>query len=280
LLPITEQQVSAAAPTANDDSGQVGEWEAFLNNVPVIPTISDHVRQIYRQGLQMGNHAHVIAKIGDCNTENYAFLSPLDSGNEDLGPYSNLQPAVEYFKGSFSLDSVAGRTGYSALTVLDSTWADPRVCQPGESSAYCEIRRRHASVAIIMFGSNDIFTLTADQYESSIRQIIEMSIAHGTIPILTTATNRRELGNKWATLLQFNVITVNLARQYDVPVINFWLAAQSLPGGGISSDLAHLTYSGSPRVSFNGEEKIAGFSLRNLVTLQALEAVRQAVAGS
>lgn len=276
-LPIVEEQVAPAV--SNAESPQAGDEEALLSSIPVIPAISGTARQIYLRGQAMGNHAHVIAKIGDCNTENYAFLSPLDAGNYDLGPYGDLQPTIDFFKGSFSLDSVAGRTGYSALTVLDSTWADPKVCLAGESSVYCELRRHHASIAIIMFGSNDIFTLTADQYEQSIREIVRLSIAHGTIPVLTTFTNSRALGPKWQTLLDYNAITVKVAQDNDIPLINFWRAAQALPNGGISGDLAHLTYSGSPRVSFHGEETQAGFSLRNLVTLQTLDAIRKAAMG-
>lgn len=265
-----EQPAEQPAPPVIE--GVSGDLVAQLSAVPVVPSATARSREIFAAGQRMGNNAHVVAKVGDCNTENVAFLRPLDTGNYSLGQYGYLAATINFFSGSFSRESVAGRTGYSALTVLDATWADPRQCKAGDSSLWCEYTLIKPSVALIMFGSNDIFTLTVEQYSHALRTIVEYSINGGVIPVLSTFPNQPS-----DTLLQLNIATVNIARQYDVPVMNLWLPAQSLPNWGMASDMAHLTYSGSATVSFNGEETQYGFSLRNLVVLQTLDALRTGI---
>ncbi|NDJ75531.1 MAG: hypothetical protein GYB65_04665, partial [Chloroflexi bacterium] len=78
--------------------------------------------------------------------------------------------------------------------------------------------------------------------------------------------------------LQLNTITVNLAYEFDVPVINFWKAARPLPTCGLL-DSVHLSTAGPPYGAFfTGQENEAGFTLRNLVTLQTLDALRRSAA--
>jgi hypothetical protein len=183
-----------------------------------------------------------------------------------------LQDTVAYFKGSFARTSVAARVGFSALTVIDATWADPSVCEPGESSVWCELRTSRAAVVIIMFGANDVTSLSAAQFEQSLRQIIEWSIQHGTIPVLTTMSL---CGGRQDQAVQLNVVMVNLAAEYDVPLLNFWRAARDLPHCGMGDDI-HLSAGGPPYgVYFTGDETQYGFTLRNLVTLQTLDELRR-----
>ncbi len=273
-LPVSQETIQATAAPAVGSGPAGSANEAALMAVPIVPTVTANTRTIYQRGQRAGNRPNVFAKVGDCNTEAYPFLSPLDFGLVNLGPYSNLQSTVRYFAGSYARQSAAGRTGYNSLTVLDAVWADPNLCQAGESSLYCEYRRLRPSVAIIMFGANDVKNLTVQQFQQAMRRILDLSVRMGIIPVLTTFT-----GAQSDALLQYNMILVNLAREYNIPIINFWRAARTLPSSGLGADGLHLSYSGSPQVSFNGEEKSYGFSLRNLVTLQTLDVLRRAVFG-
>ena len=55
----------------------------FWQSLPVIPSqVSQRVRQIYLNGLALGNQPHVFSRIGDCNSAAPAFLVGFD------GPYN------------------------------------------------------------------------------------------------------------------------------------------------------------------------------------------------
>ncbi len=274
-LPVVDPVLDAPVPQVSPPQDE-GTLLETLAAVPLVSGIGEHTRAMYATGQGVGNRPHVLARVGDCNSESYAFLAPLDVGNYDLGPYAHLQDTVSFFAGSFARQSVAARTGFSALSVLDALWADPEQCQPGESPLWCEYRAIRPAVAVIMFGTNDVHTLTPEQYTSALRRILDFSLRRGTIPLLSTFTGDPE-DPRWLAVLHYNALTINLAREYDVPLMNFWLAARELPNGGMAADGIHLSYSGSPRVSFRGEETQWGFSARNLLTLQALDELRRVV---
>ena len=106
-------------------------------------------------------------------------------------------------------------------------------------------------------------------YESYLWAIIEFSIAHGTVPILGTKADNIEGDGS------INQVIVKLAKEYDVPLWNYWAAVQPLPNHGLIFDGFHLTwarnYFDRPDVMQNA------WPWRNLTALQAIDAVwRQA----
>jgi hypothetical protein len=280
FLPVLAILAAVIAPALNPTAVQGNDPAAVLQTIPVLPTLTTHVRDIFAQGQQMGSRANVFTQVGDCNSDTRAFLFPFDRGEYDLGPYASLEETVRFFTGSFARDSAAGQFGYSALSVLDPLFADPQVCQRGESSVACEYRRSQPAVALIMFGANDVVGLTEEQYAASIGQIVATSLDRGIIPVLSTFP---WCANDWQyeKALRLNVITVQVAREYDVPLVNFWRAAQTLPNCGYAPDTHHLSQAGprgyAPFVAFNGEEARSGNTLRNLLTLQILDLLRREV---
>jgi hypothetical protein len=266
-----------------DEPGEPPEYAALMA-VPILPEPGDSLRQIFERGQALGNDPHVFTKVGDCNTDTSYFFAAFDQGDYDLGSYADLQPTVTFFAGSFAHTSLAGQVGFNAHTVLESLWSDPAICRPaeGEGPLACEYRRVRPGVAIMMFGPNDLLNLTEQQFTDSVRAIVEQSVADGVIPVLTTFTWHRD--NLWPQALRFNLITVEIAREYGVPLINFWRAAQALPNLGLVEDYTHLTAApssgGTFHIAFNGEEKTSGYTLRNLLTLQTLDMLRREVLDS
>jgi|GEM_PF-833964 len=278
--PVAQAAEGAAAPTGPlAVSGDVGAMEAQLSAIPVVPVVTARAIELYQAALRAGRNPQRFTKIGDCNSENAAFMKGFDWNNYNLGNYGYLQGTVDYFAGSFAQDSVAGKVGYSAVTVTDSIWGDPNLCKAGEAPAYCEVRTSNAAFTIIMFGANDISILTPERYGSALRRILDLTIQGRSVPILSTFTTDPSQPDRWAKALQLNLITVNVAREYDLPVMNFWQAAKSLPSAGMSGDNAHLTTHSGSTIAFDGNENQYGFTMRNLVTLQTLDAVRQGVGG-
>jgi hypothetical protein len=87
-------------------------------------------------------------------------------------------------------------------------------------------------------------------------------IEKGTVPILMTKADAAELGNGVQVI---NPAIVQVARDYDVPVINFWRSAQYLDNHGIDPN----------REGFHLSAE--GYKLKNILALRALYMVWTAV---
>ena len=66
-----------------------------------------------------------------------------------------------------------------------------------------------------------------DTYERYMRQIIEYTMAQGAVPILATKADNIEKDQS------INLTTAKLAYEYDLPLWNWWAAAQPLGDHGI-----------------------------------------------
>ena len=242
-----------------------------LTAYPVVGRATGRARQIFLDGRARGNNPHVVAKVGDCSSEHWYFLKPFAWGEYNLAGYSNLQAVINHFGESLAYDSEATHNGFNANAVIAPEWANPAVCQPGESPLECEFRIHRPSVAIIMFGTSDLLVMTPGEFDHYMREMVDMTIEAGVIPILSTFPGN--LGF-WDRTILYNQIVVRIALDYDIPLINLWLALESLPNHGLEPDGFHLgeppygtsCYLTAPYLS-------AGYTMRNLVTMQTLDAV-------
>ncbi len=259
---------------------------ARLNSWPVMPTtLAWRVQEIFLAGRQNGMQARAFAKVGDCMTDSEAFLNPFGLGLYDLGPYDELQAVIDFFSvsprpevglaNSFVADSEAAYTGFNAVSVLDPAWQDPAVCLPNEGSLACEYRLTRPATAIVLFGAVDIQSLTLEQFDHYLRRIVIETIRQGIIPVLSTFPSSPDY--LWLPSLQFNNLILQVAEEQELPLVNLWLASRSLPNYGLAPDNHRLSYSGDLFVSFNGDEAVWGYTLRNLLTLQVLDLLRREV---
>ncbi len=234
-------------------------------DLPAIPAISDTIVQIYQRGLELGNNPHAFSKIGDCGSTPAWFLGDFDRGAEfyRLGEYQHLQEVIAEYKGSFDRTSLAARSGFNAPSLLVPLWADRTYCQANETPLACEYRLHRPVIAFIMLGTNDVWHPT--EFEPQMRKIIEFSIQNGVIPILATKADNQEGDGS------INAAIARLAYEYDIPLWNYWKAADSLPNHGLQEDMAHLTWG---RNFFDDPEAMSkAWPVRNLTALQMLDAV-------
>ncbi len=251
----TPTETFTATPDTRPDPVQWSSWAA-------VPTVSYVARQVYEQGLAMGNDPHVFSVVGDCQSEPNVFLGIYATDRYWLGEnYQYLQETIDYFHGSFERKSLAVRDGLSAPTALTPLWADKEACEENESPVACELRVRKPSILFINLGTNWRADASALAYEKYLRQIVDLVVANGTLPILTTKADNIEGDHG------LNLVTARVAHDYDIPLMNFWLAAQSLENGGLDAgrDNIYLTPDGWDR--------------RNFTALRALDAVRRALNG-
>lgn len=234
-------------------------------------SISDRAVAIYRAGVADGNDPAMFTTVGDCITAIHPFMVGFDSGEYNLGAYAELQTTVDYFEGSFGRGSQASGNNFSTATVLDPMWANDRMCEVGETPLACEYRLTNPSVAIIMLGTNDVARYSVDVYEEFLTGIVDYTIEQNIVPVLTTFPT---LPNYYATQSErFNAVVIELAATYDIPLIDFRSAVVDLPNHGMNTDGLHPSNRGDTFIDFRGEQYRYGMTMRDLITLQMLDAI-------
>jgi hypothetical protein len=239
-----------------------------LDAYPVIPAAAAGASTIFQHGQTLGRDANVLSKVGDCNSADWFFLHPFGQDQYDLGDYTDLQATVDAFSTSFTYQSYAAYNGLNARAALDPTWADPAVCRADESPLLCEYRVHNPSVAIIMFGSNDVLVLTPVQFDHALRRVIYETIQAGIIPVMSTFPRYIPLPDR---SILYNQIVIRVALDFNVPVMNLWLALEPLPDYGIDDDGYHMNGPVTRAGDFASARNLqTGYPVRNLVTLQTL----------
>jgi uncharacterized protein YraI len=289
-LPVSSEIVasagSAPAPAAATQVGAPAQPPAantagkLTFAAQITPAVRSTMRAVYLRGLARGNNPHVFSRIGDCLVGHVWFLFPFGTGQPyDLGDYGYLQAVINNFMASprpgvansFVTIGQAARSAFTSGSVLDPAWADPGLCQPGESPLLCEFRTAKPSVAFVMFGVVDVAAMSADDFGRILPQVIQQSLSNGVIPIMSTAPENPAFAAK---AQRFNQIVISVAQRYRVPLINLRDALADLPNHGLDPDGIHLTpgasYVGG---SFARQRLQEGFTLWNLLALQSLDTV-------
>lgn len=250
-----------------------------LYAAPVISPVSPTMHDVYELGLSVGHYTHVITKIGDSVSADPLYLMPMSHPGVALGPYDYLRDALDLFSASTQVESVAARVGMNTYAIFDSTWAPPDSCQGGETPLACELRRKQPSIALIMFGANDVLHLNDVEYEQQMRRIVDETLAQGVIPVLSTFSFHFDPANPVSgKSITFNTKIIQIANDYQIPLINLWLAAHALPEDGLEQDGIHMKHWGTDTLDFsNGYPAYSGASLRNLLALRMLDEIRRTV---
>jgi len=272
---------SAPASTENLPvlSGNEAVLAEQLASIPVVPTISGNAVAIYQRGIEQGRNPQHFIQIGDSNSASQAYLGLVGQGNYALGSYGYLQSTIEYFIGgginSFTQKQQTAQSGNLTTTIIDPIFADSRYC-PGTAPLDCELNRTSPSIAIIYLGAADRQTIDHETYYNALRTIVERSVANNVLPILTLMPTKPHPQRSELKGMEFNMIMLDIARQYDIPVINMWAAVRGLPEKGMENDLLHFTYSYTDFLNFNGGEEQWGYTRWNLEVLKTLHQLRVA----
>lgn len=232
----TETPTSIFTPTSTstatpDTRPLPRNWSSW----PVIPTVSARAVEIYRQGQQMGVTPNTFSVVGDCQSEPEVFMGIYGTDRNPIGEnYPELLETIALFYDSFNHDSVAVRDGLSAPSALDPFWADTARCNATESPLACELRLYKPMIVFINLGTNWRADASADAYEAYLRQIVEQIIASGAVPILANKSDNVEGDHS------LNLATAKVAYDYDIPLMNFWLIADSLPNHGLDPERNYI----------------------------------------
>ena len=226
--------------------------------------VKQNIREVYRKGQTLGRNPRAFAKVGDSTIENGYFFAAFDRGNYKLGTYAHLQATINLYAGSFGRESVAVGVGYHTTTVMDPEQTNSR-CQSGETLFECELRLTSPCVVLIRLGANDVGM--PDIFERKLRQMVELALTKGIIPVLGTKADRQE-----GSANTINIIIRQIALGYKIPLWDFDVIAETMPNRGLASDNIHPT-NGLVRDYTRAEVFQLGHEMQDLTALMTLDAI-------
>lgn len=239
LEPIPSKTPVPPSPTPNySPTPDTRLTSHYWREWPVVPSLSAYAQTILANALQEGKlDPHTFSKVGDCQMTSDTFL-----GGYALGKYpipDGHEATVEWFSISMTSESVTAEKGLGISSVLNPMFgfgAGYKQCKRNESPIDCELRTRKPAVVLIGMGTNWIpnAELKFDQY---LREVVDTIINAGALPILATKADNVE--EDWA----LNETIVQVAYEYDLPLVNVWRSVQDLPGRGIERKI-YLTPDG------------------------------------
>ncbi len=262
VIPAATEEPTAEPAAAQTDDGLPDDWWMDL---PVLPRVSEKAIAIYAEGIDRGNNPTRFSKIGDCQSIRQYFIGIFDDPvTYKLGQFVYLESAIDNFHGSFDRKSLAVKTGWNVASVLTVINADPEACDLNETPLECEFRLWNPSITIVSMETWPEDRPTS-YYENYLRRIVEFNIQRGVLPILATKADNLEGDHS------INRAIARVAREYDVPLWNFWRAVQPLPNRGLLEDGFHLTHNNN---NFADSEVLeSAWPVRNLTALMALDTV-------
>lgn len=282
-IPPTEAATEEPAPAVASPTAAPQPTDTALPT-PTVPPVSingmpsdqfivisddtrNHVRQIFANGESLGRDPAVFSILGDSLIATPQSLAKWDGEDFTLGEYGFLQATIDQYAGSFGRYGASVRVGLHSWSVFDPLWADKEVCLANEDVLACEIRLNNPSMMIIFLGSNDAGS--PGGFNVNYRKLVQSLIDQGIVPILATKADRFEGGDNIN-----NDIIRQAAADFQVPLLEFDILADTLPGRGLGPDNVHLTFL-EPLDYSTPEIFTVGYPVHNLASLIILDEVRR-----
>ena len=237
-------------------------------------SVLNNALAIYQRGQQLGRQSNSMIMIGESNTVPTAVYCTFGNGNYSLGQFPYFQRIIDRFNssGSFCRTHESAQTGFNSSAALDPLWSNPANCQPNESPIQCEISRRQPAFAVIYLGIGDHATIPPDLFSSNMQRIIQLLIDNGVIPMVFTYP-MADVYNVEGTPGLYNDILRNVALQNNVPLIDLRTATWDMNNRGTGPDGFHLSQATVPYSDIDGERYLYGRTLREYLTLEALNQI-------
>ncbi len=277
---------------SHESSG--AKWEELPVAPALDPVLAGHLKKIADRGERLGNSPGVFAKIGDSITASPSFLQALACRTPRLGTWSELRGTLEFFgttavppgseealctiSNSYARLGVAAVGGWRAVDALAPRESLPE-CQ-GLPAVSCELHLLRPSVALIMFGTNDLEEFTAVEFRRDLARVVRLVSSAGTIPVISTIPPRTQLPFS-LRVTRFNAEIAALAENRALPLWNFWrqMVEPGVPRQGLSRDGVHPSALCPPctAVDFRPPGLQYGYALRNLGALRVLDRLRRQI---
>jgi hypothetical protein len=291
---ISVALVLVALGLGSSRESSASEWQE-RGIVPVLaPGVASHLKKIARRGKAHGNRPGVVAKIGDSITASPSFMQALACWPPRLGAWGKLRGTLRFFaetslprgseeapcrlSNSYSRVGAAAVGGWMAADALSPRGSFPE-CH-ALSAVSCELRLLRPSVALIMFGTNDLEETTAGRFRLDLARVVRLVSNAGTIPVVSTIPPRARKPFS-QRVARFNAEIAGLAENRALPLWNYWrqMVGPGVPRRGLSRDGVHPSVRCPPctAIDFRAEGLRQGYALRNLGALRVLDRLRRRV---
>lgn len=212
-------------------AGRKAKPKAAAPFPPWVPVITPEQRARYQAAVTLGKDPALFTVVGDCNSQPPVYLRRVATGEFDGSRVEpRLQAVINKFSRSFTRVSLAAKGGFSTAAMLDPTWSDLGLCGVTQGPFACEVRVSNASVVFIELGTGD--QLTWKDFEKNYRPLVEHALAKGVLPVLVTKADDIETA-EGAPSGAINDVIRRLAREYQVPLLDFYAATRGLPDNGL-----------------------------------------------
>ena len=237
--------------------------------LPDIDELSTQLLPVYSDGVNnLGRLNTSFSIAGDQSLSGENFMDPIAIGQYNLGNNLELQASIDHY--NFTFQSVAVGDDWVIENLLDPAFADPGLCQPGETPLACELRLTSPVVIFISFSSTNATLTPIGTFAPTLEQIVDITLNAGTIPVLVTLPDDGTVDP--TTLSDYNQVIVNTATQHslhpdlDVPLWNLYNTMQGTTG----------VYDVSPSgaTDFTDPSLTYGVNRRGLAALQILDRIR------
>lgn len=171
------------------------------------PTWIEPMREVHER---FSGEPGTLALFGDSISVSMAFWAPLQGEQEHATPElaAALERVQSYQQSECWRDWRGPEFGNEGRMTI--RWADENV------DAWLD--RLNPEAAVIMFGTNDLNELQADEYEQTTRDVVQRCLDRGTVVLLTTIPPRSGLEEKSA---QFAEIVRDIASDMHLPLIDY-----------------------------------------------------------
>lgn len=218
----------------------------------------------------------VFAKVGDSLTVNSYFLGCFNGRDVRLDKYKNLEETRAFFttnlvdrsRSSFDRSTLAAKVCWSSSAVVAG---DP-------SPLAREIKAINPAFAVVLIGTNDTYPSGVALLEKKLLEIVDYSLEHGVVPLLSTLPHRRDSSEARALVPKMNGVIRSIAQEKQVPLMDLYTALAKLPREGLGKDGIHLAAfeNGAARGCWLDDRALQkGINRRNLLTLEALDRARR-----
>ncbi len=198
---------------------------------PWVPVITPEQRARYKNAVTFGKDPALFTVVGDCNSQPPVYLRRVATGEFDGSRVEpRLQAVINKFSRSFTRVSLAAKGGFGTAAMLDPIWSDGALCDATQGPFACEVRVSAASVVFIELGTGD--QLAWKDFEKNYRPLVEHALAKGVLPVLVTKADDIETA-EGAPSGAINDVIRRLAREYQVPLLDFYAATRGLPDNGL-----------------------------------------------
>jgi hypothetical protein len=238
---------------------------------PLTEDMVEALREVRERGPDLADD--VFAKVGASATASTSFMYCFAGASVDLDGRPLEDTVAHFLEGDADGTSPYRRDSITAV----AGWHAGRALEGSPPPLEQEIDAILPGFAVIMYGTNDVGIVTAEQYGQNLLEVADVLLDRGSVPVMTTVMPRDDDAEADARLPLFNTIVRAIAQGRGVPLVDFHRELMMLPDHGLGPDDIHpSTYSGGSCV-FTPDGLRAGYTVRNLITIEAFDRLRRTV---